>query len=174
MDLPVIRTEHLLLRPAGAADVDELHRLWMDPDMRRYLWDDIVIAREVAAETVRRGFYWTVRSAADGEAIGFCGFRAIGSGPDIELMYGLLRPHWGCGFATEVSRAVLEFVWNNTGHERVFARTDPPNVKSVEVMRRLGMRPQSATATMITYVIDRSENGKCLDRRLYRSAKDEG
>jgi hypothetical protein len=47
--------------------------------------------------------------------MGFCGFRFIGDGPEIELMYGLLPRYWGQGLA------------------------DPPNTKSIPAMRRLEM-----------------------------------
>jgi hypothetical protein len=58
-------------------------------------------------------------------------------------MYGLERACWGKGLATEASRAVLAWLWASTSYQRVFARTDPPNRKSIEVMQRLGMRLDS-------------------------------
>jgi ribosomal-protein-alanine N-acetyltransferase len=55
-------------------------------------------------------------------------------------MYGLAKPWWGCGLATEASRAALEYAFGVLGAGRVTAVTDPPNVASVRVMERLGMR----------------------------------
>ena len=52
--LPILKTSRLVLRPWIAADVDALHELWIDAAVRRYLWDDIVISRERAADTVTR------------------------------------------------------------------------------------------------------------------------
>jgi hypothetical protein len=49
--------------PFASEDLDALHALWTDPDVRRYLWDDIVISRERAAETGLRTFrtrIWSV------------------------------------------------------------------------------------------------------------------
>jgi ribosomal-protein-alanine N-acetyltransferase len=165
--LPEIRTERLFLRSFSEQDVDALHRLWTDPGVRRCLWDDIVISREQAAEVVRSAVlacqevgYWTLRPAEDGEVIGFCGFRSIENGPDIELMYGLLPQYWGRGLATEASRAALDFLWNNTRHDRGYARTDCANLKSVDVMRRLGMRHHSSTEAMTTYVLERPRLNK--------------
>jgi ribosomal-protein-alanine N-acetyltransferase len=157
MTLPAIRTARLFLNPVDERDIESLHRLWTNPGVRRYLWDDVVISRERAAEAARQGIaYWTLRVVEDGEVMGFCGFRAIDDSPEVELMYALLPSYWGRGLATEASQAVLDYVWSNTRHNRVFARTNPPNAKSVGVMRRLGMRHERATATMITYVIERS------------------
>ncbi len=46
MTLPVIETARLRLRPFSLNDVDALHRLWTEPEVRRYLWDGEVIPRE--------------------------------------------------------------------------------------------------------------------------------
>jgi len=56
MRLPSLRTERLILRPWTLQDVDALHLLWTDPDVRRYLWDDVVISRERAVGAVRAHF----------------------------------------------------------------------------------------------------------------------
>jgi len=145
-------------------DIDRLHALWTEPDMRRFLWDDIIISRDRAGEEVERGIlnvarhdigYWIIESQKQDDLLGFCGFRLIEQGPDIELMYGLKRACWGRGLATEASRAVLAWLWASTGYQRVFARTDPPNEKSIALMQRLGMRPHAASSTLISYVLDK-------------------
>ena len=164
MPLSPIATDRLSLRAFTLDDVDVLHAVWTDPDVRRYLWDDIVISRERALEVVRSHLvsvvasgigYWVVHTAEDNAVIGFCGFRFTEGGNEIELMYGLLPQYWGRGLATEASRAALDYLWRNTTFLRVWARTDPPNTKSVEVMRRLHMRHMLSTTTMISYVLER-------------------
>ncbi len=35
-----LETRQLRLRPYGVEDADHLHRLWTDPKVRRYLWDE--------------------------------------------------------------------------------------------------------------------------------------
>ena len=162
--LPNIPTEHLLLRPFSGEDVDSLHALWTSRAVRQFLWDDLVITRERAIEEIERSFanaahhgigYWVIEQDPSRATIGFVGFRPIDKGPEIELMYGLEQRCWGKGLATEASQALLDWLWHSTTYPRVFARMDPPNERSVGVMRRLGMRLESATATMITYVLER-------------------
>jgi RimJ/RimL family protein N-acetyltransferase len=46
-------TARLRLRPYRDSDLDALHRLWTDPDVRRYLWDDTIIDRQLAEATMR-------------------------------------------------------------------------------------------------------------------------
>jgi len=169
LGLPFIRTERLVLRPWTRDDVDALHALWTTPEVRRYLWDDVVIARDIAEQVVDSHIatadhhaigYWAIHrpppvTSPEAPIIGFCGFRFVDRGPEIELMYGLRAEHWGKGFATEACLAAIEYLWHSTGFQQVYARTDPPNEGSVGVMRRLGMMHESTTTSTITYVLRR-------------------
>ncbi|MGH9629920.1 MAG: GNAT family N-acetyltransferase [Bryobacteraceae bacterium] len=170
MPLPLIRTRRLLLRPWTRNDVDALHALWMEPEVRRYLWDDVVITRDTAAQVVEADLAAAARcnigcwalhitaAVSPTEALigGFCGLRFIDDGPEIELIYGLRGEHWGKGLATEACVAALQYLWGSTTCQQVYARTDPPNDKSVQVMLRLGMIHHSTTASMISYLLRRS------------------
>lgn len=144
--MPELRTPRLRLTPCGRDDVEFLHRLWTDAAVRRFLWDDRVIGREEASAVVeasiesfrRHGFgMWVVHAEAP---IGFCGLRHFGEPPDdVEVLYGLLPAYWGRGLATEAARAVLRAGFDR-GLPRIYAGADPPNVASMQVMERLGMR----------------------------------
>ena len=47
-----LSTERLVLRPFALDDVDALHMLWADREVRRYLFDGEVPARERVVEIV--------------------------------------------------------------------------------------------------------------------------
>ena len=169
MSLVVLRTAHMLLRPWTREDVDVLHKLWTEPEVRRYLWDGIVITRDMAQQVVESHLAiaethsigsWALHvtepaSPLAASIAGFCGFRFIDKSPEIELMYGLQAEYWGKGLATEACFAALEYLWRSTEYQQVYARTDPPNHKSVRVMKRLGMAHESTTETTTTYVLRR-------------------
>ncbi len=149
MDLPTLLTARLTLRPWTVDDVDRLHALWADPDVRRYLWDDVVITRERAQETIRSAIesaarerfgQWLVLESTSENLAGFCGLSRREPGADLELMYGLAPAWWGRGFAVEAAQAVLAYAFRTRGLERVTAATDVPNAASARVMERLGMR----------------------------------
>ena len=173
MSLTVVRTRRTLLRPWTREDVDALHALWTTPAVRRYLWDDVVITRDTARQVVeshlvtadKHGIgYWAIHipaptSPAVSPIAGFCGFRFIGDGAEIELMYGLHPEYWGMGLATEACLAALEYLWGSTEYQQVYARTDLPNCKSVPVMVRLVMTHESTTESMITYLLGRPTQG---------------
>ena len=140
----MLETERLLLIPFDREHVPFLHRLWTDPEVRRYLWDDRIISVDEAAEVVEASLQgpgmWVLRR--DGEDIGFCGLRSIGDSddpPQVEILYALLPAHWRQGLATEASREVLRYAFEDLGLDRVYAGADPPNARSFPVMERLGM-----------------------------------
>ena len=145
----LLSTPRLTLRPCSLDDVPALHALWIDPDVRRWLWDDLVIpeasARDVVEESLvtfaARGFGQWVASARDsGALVGFAGLRPLGDAGDVELLYALGPGYWGTGLATEAARAVLDHGFGSLALPRIAARADSPNTASVSVMKRLGLR----------------------------------
>jgi len=169
----ILQTERLWLRPFAREDVDVLHRLWTDPDVRRYLWDDMIIERDRAAGEVEdsiasfrdKGFgMWVVLLAGATEVSGFAGFRLFGSPPTKkELMYGIAPHLWGRGYASEATRALLRFGFEKLDEERIYARTDPPNAASMKVMEKAGMtfagRQYEGDVELVTYVSENPRRG---------------
>jgi [ribosomal protein S5]-alanine N-acetyltransferase len=171
MAMTLVRTERILLRPWTRGDVDALHTLWTQPEVRRYLWDNAIITRDTAEELVeshlatvnRYGIgYWALHippvpedTAPLALIAGFCGFQLMDPGPEIELLYGLEGKYWGQGLATEAASAAIEYLWRCTPYQRVYARTDAPNERSVRVLLRLGMTPEPANDSLVTYVLQR-------------------
>ena len=149
MSAPTLTTARLFLRPCGRGDVDWLHALWTDPIVRRYLWDDVVIDRARAEKEVaesgrsfaRRGFgLWIVERRESRAPAGFAGLRTASWEDAPEILYGLLPSLFGQGLAAEAAAAVLAHAFEALGLPRVIAATNPPNVRSVRLLERLGMR----------------------------------
>ena len=144
---PELHTTRLHLRPATAADLEALHRLWSEPDMRRHLFDDRTISLDEArsllerseAGFAERGFgIWCADERAGEALVGFAGFLHSDDEPD--LVYGLRASQWGRGLATEAARRVIEQAFTKPAVERVVASVDEPNRASLQVLERLGMR----------------------------------
>ena len=168
--LPEITTARLRLQPAQGHDLDELHALWITPDVRKFLWDDQVISRTLAATTLERSSVWferygyglwLMRECRSVPIIGFCGLRPGEDSPDPELLYGLARSHWGQGLATEAAHAVLRYGFEGLGLERIRAVTDARNVASVAMMQRLAMDFQCRETVegldLVTYGLSRQQ-----------------
>jgi RimJ/RimL family protein N-acetyltransferase len=158
---PTLLTVRLALDPAGADDLDALWALWTDPDVRRYLWDDRVVARHEAeavladcAGLAPGGLgLWMLRPRRDGgarpAALGCAGLLPVGAIAAAEpRLAGLVEPvvalapaAWGRGYAAEALGALLGHATGALGLARVAGFTDAPNAASDRMLRRAGFRP---------------------------------
>src|SRR5712692_7321482 len=144
--MPAIETKRLLLRMFDPEDLDELARLFRDPQVMRYVGDGQPVSREEterALESIIRhwqthGFgRWAAVDLQTQEFIGFGGLRSLFGTP--EVVYHLASAHWGKGLATELARASLRFGFETHQFERIVAITKPLNAGSIHVMEKLGM-----------------------------------
>ncbi len=169
-----METDRLSLRPFLREDCEALHALWIAPGMRKFLWDDEVISVETAAAVIESsiesfaaaGFgFWTLHLSPGGKLIGFCGLRHFqddqSTEREVEILYGLAEEFQHQGLATEAASAVLQYGFDKAGLERIYAGADPPNVASIRVMERLGMRLAKKALvgghSCVYYAIDRSD-----------------
>ena len=155
MHFPQLDTARLHLRPFSLDDIDTLHRLWTNPDVRRYLWDDEIIPRETAEAVVRSSLtsfqehrfgFWVLTIPNEETVIGFCGLRFFDDPPEVEILYGLDPTHWGKGLATEAAQAILRYGFEQLGLTQIWGGTDAPNVASIRVLERLGMTYQKTVS----------------------------
>ena len=144
-----LRTLRLRLRPIAAADREALHALWTEPAVRRFLWDDRVIDLATVDGVIERstasfaaeGFgLFALRQAGDAALLGVVGIFRLRPEGEPELLYSLTTACFGRGLASEASRAVIADAFERLRLVRVLARPDSPNLASIAVMRRLGMR----------------------------------
>lgn len=75
----------------------------------------------------------------DDQVIGLAGIQPMGETGDIELAWWVWRDFWGRGYATEISRAVVDYAFNEIELPRLVAIVDAPNLASIRVMEKLGM-----------------------------------
>jgi ribosomal-protein-alanine N-acetyltransferase len=144
-----IETACLTLRPVSPKDLDDLHRLWIDPDVRKYLWDDEIISRELVASIIdgsialfaENGFgLWLASQRETNTLVGFCGFWYFHQPPELQLLFGVATEHWSKGLATEMAIAMMRFGFEELGFSRIIASADAPNAASLRVMEKAGMR----------------------------------
>jgi ribosomal-protein-alanine N-acetyltransferase len=140
-------TDRCELRPVSPGDTNELHRLWITPGVRKFLWDDEIISLERAAEAVAMSLelfardrfgLWAVRRKGSQEICGFAGLWPFRDPPEIELLYGVAEPLWGQGYAVEVSQAILTYCYDTLGMSVVRASINAPHVASARVLEKLG------------------------------------
>jgi ribosomal-protein-alanine N-acetyltransferase len=89
----------------------------------------------------RRKFQLALVLKDDGSLIGNCGIRV--NDPErreANIGYELDPSHWGKGYATEASRLLLRFGFEDLGMHRIWSRVIAENLRSGRVLLRLGMR----------------------------------
>jgi RimJ/RimL family protein N-acetyltransferase len=140
-------TERLVLRPFRESDLEPWAALNADPAVTEYLGppltrensDRIAWAINASYESKGLGFL-AVERRSDGAFLGACGLSKEAWYPhDLEIGWRLAREYWGHGYATEAAASWLDHAFDEAGLPRIIAVTDTPNVRSIAVMRRLGM-----------------------------------
>ncbi len=150
MALATLYTARLHLRPWRASDRIPFAALNADPEVMEHFpsaltrdESDAMVDR-VEAHIEHHGFGpWAVEIPGVTEFAGLIGL-AIPSfeapfAPAVEVAWRLARAYWGKGYATEGARAAIEYAFSELKLQEVVAFTVPENVRSVAVMKRLGM-----------------------------------
>lgn len=155
MSLPALTTARLALAPAGDGDLDALWALWRDPEVRRYLFDDVPVTRERASEVLavcreaeRRGLgLWLVRTRDDGAVVGCAGLLPLNEtvATHDPTLAGLAEPvaalaprAWGHGYAHEALAALVRYGFEALDLPRIVGVNDVPNAASARMLDRLG------------------------------------
>lgn len=151
---PFLQTARLLLKRFTADDADLLIELDSDPAVMRYLTGgepenapEVVRERGVAsilAGYERWGGKFGLFAAHENDTGAFIGWfclRPEPGGPTdkVELGYRLRQEAWGKGYATEVSRALLEKAFTELNVRLVWGATMCVNLPSQKVMEKAGM-----------------------------------
>ncbi|CAD6557211.1 GNAT family N-acetyltransferase [Paraburkholderia sabiae] len=147
----LLETLRLRLEPFDETHFAGLLALNSDPVVMQFLGDGSpATAVEVQASIAsakerweRFGFSWwsIIRQDSD-EIIGAGCVQHIENEPGnpVEIGWRLKRDHWGHGYATEAARAMIAFAFDVLGVAAIHATTHPSNERSINVMKRLGMR----------------------------------
>ena len=163
-----IETARLILRPWRADDLEELGRLFADPDVRagRLLSPERItaIAESSLRQWQRNGFGpWAVQDRATEVWIGRMGLDELDDWPDaqkVEVGWELNRAWWGKGLATEAGLAALRFGFVEHQLERIISVTAPANAAARRVMEHIGLEYQGLRqwrgVEVVWYALDRS------------------
>ena len=146
MDIPILDTERLRLRPFRESDFEPYAGMCADPEVMRYLtgvplsrmdaWRHLAI---VVGHWYLRGYgMWAVEEKETGEMVGRIGFYNPEGWPGFELGWTLIRSRWGRGYATEGARAALAHAFTAMDRDHVISVIHPENHASIRVAEHLG------------------------------------
>ncbi len=146
-----IETDRLILRQYRVEDADDMYRNWAsDPEVTRFLtWPahgsievtQYVVNSWVSSYEDGAVFHWAIELKASGHVIG--DIAAVKVIPEIdaaEIGYCLGRAFWGQGIMPEALKAVILYLFEQAGMNRICAGHDVNNPKSGRVMDKAGMK----------------------------------
>jgi RimJ/RimL family protein N-acetyltransferase len=156
---PRIDTPRLILRPFAADDIAEAYEVlegnpdvWKyDPGYQRSLAQRSDIIMKYSTSNLREG-EGTLAIIHKGSVklIGYVGLQLYIlpqeplSTPEVELYYKLGRNWWGQGYAIEACQAMIEFAFKEMRLARIVTITSKENVRSINLMRKIGMKLEDA------------------------------
>ncbi len=152
--MPQLQSARLGLRPCWAADLETLLVHWHDPQARRFLFDDLEVTPDQVGAFVQTSEalfqahqygLWCLIDLATGEFRGVCGLwqgELALPNPTPELLISIQPVSWGQGVATESSRTLLQYGFEQCHLPEVSATVDPPNLASISLLEKLGFTPK--------------------------------
>ncbi|RIW37281.1 N-acetyltransferase [Bacillus salacetis] len=145
---PSLQTERLFLRNVTPEDASFIFKLYSNPEVCRYLYDEeIYTSLDDAREFIEWNQHpeetgnnrWLILRKDDGEPIGTCGYDSWDSENRIaEIGYDLWQDEWGKGYMKETLAAAIKSGFDNMGLNRINAYTAIKNEKSSKLLESLG------------------------------------
>jgi [ribosomal protein S5]-alanine N-acetyltransferase len=132
-----LTTERLALRRMTERDLDWLAALYADADVTQYLGG--LKTRDQVADMMRTRIIEYYDAHPGLGAWSFHLINNIQGETIIQVGYGLLKPYWGKGYATEMAEAVLRHGFVTLGLPRIAGIANLPNVASQRVLEKVGL-----------------------------------
>lgn len=143
-----INSERLKLREITQEDFQAVHEYASDPETVKYMpfgpntkeETQEFINRNLKRqqEKPRTDYGLGIILKHENRLIGACGMHSV-TEIQASIGYTLNRSYWGHGYATEVAKALVGYLFCELGVHRVFASCDPRNLASIRVLEKVGM-----------------------------------
>lgn len=143
-----LKTDRLLLREISLEDAKDMYRMYTNPEVMQYTGETPVGSLEEMEEAIRvripdykkYGYGRWATFLKDGmQFTGWYGLAYLPEFDEIDLGYRFFPEFWGKGIATESSRAVLQYGFEELGLARIVAIAMKENKASIRVMEKVGM-----------------------------------
>lgn len=146
-----IETPRLILRPFTMEDAEPMYCNWAsDPEVTKFLswppYKSVDTAHAILTEWTKQysdnSFYqWAIELKELGEPIGSISVVNQDERVDMaEIGFCIGKPWWGKGIMTEAMKAVMDYLFDEVGVQRIEAGHDPNNPASGAVQRKCGLK----------------------------------
>lgn len=150
--LPVLETDHLILRPWCEDDASAFAAMNADERVMEFFpsvlsRDESLVMMNVANARIESDgiSFAPIEEKATGRFLGFVGLNRprydppLPFEPCVEIGWRLIVDAWGKGYASEAARAWLGFGFETLGLSEIVSFTAAINLRSQAVMQRIGM-----------------------------------
>ncbi len=148
----IFATPRLVARKWTIDDSPEVHEMYSDPEVIRYLGaakgEDRSL--EKTTQTIERILdrdaktpglgYWCLQAKEDDRIVGAILLKQLDRRDENEVGYHLRRAEWGNGYATEAARGAVRHGFEVVGLPRIAAVALADNAASINVIRKLGFQ----------------------------------
>ncbi len=144
----LLETDRLLIRPFKLSDIEPSYEMNLDAEVSKYTGDGGVVSKAELERRITEDVFGDYEKYGYGrlavelkgvdQFIGFTGLKYL---PDLEVTdigFRFKRKYWGKGIATESSRAIIEYGFNDLMLDKIVGLVLPENIKSVNVLKKLG------------------------------------
>jgi len=150
MLLQTIETDRLIIREFNEEDFKSIHTYASKPDVTRYLpfgpnneMDTQLFLKKVMDyqfQNPRCDYEFAVVLKKNNTLIGGCGIHVTSiNNKEGSIGYCYDNEYWGKGYASESTKAIINFGFHKLNLHRIFGTCHPDNMGSAKVMEKVGM-----------------------------------
>jgi ribosomal-protein-alanine N-acetyltransferase len=145
-----LRTKRLHLRRIVSTDAALLWTIWRDQELIQYTYHRYTPELVDSEERVRQILTWYgsrpesqgpfLAFTTEGDFVGICGLDSKSAElQEYDVYYLIVREQQGKGYATEVTRALIDLGFEELAAERIMAEVVDVNEASSQVLTKVGM-----------------------------------
>ncbi|HEY5771706.1 MAG TPA: GNAT family N-acetyltransferase [Chitinophagaceae bacterium] len=163
----IFETERLIVRQYEfETDTENFYLLNGDDDVMRYIRAtkskeecDVFLKKAIESYKINPLMgRWAADEKVTGKFVGSFAIIPIEGSEDIQLGYAFLKEYWGKGFASELTKAGLDYYFKKTNADHIYAIAEEGNIASHKVLLKNSFVPDGT----------KKEDDKELLKFIYR------
>ena len=149
----MINTERLILRDIKQEDAENIFVYRSDVESNLYQpgipetlenVHDFIGAIPEKFNKENTWYQIVIERKEDGQIIGDLGLHFVGpNNAQVELGITLNQQYWRMGYAKEVFKKMINYLFHDLKKHRIYASVDPRNIGSMKLMKSVGLRQEA-------------------------------
>jgi [ribosomal protein S5]-alanine N-acetyltransferase len=147
---PVLLTPNLTLAPFSPQDIPLLLEMDAEPRVNQYVGKHFINSPPTPADIEARAKrfeknahcalgVWAMVPRGASAPVGWVALKDLDQSEFIEVGYRMLPSSWGKGYATECTRRLLQYGFDQVGLTAIVGVTHPQNIASQKVLKKAGL-----------------------------------